>query len=361
MSKLKFVRHPHPSPVPAAKRAELLANPGFGRVFSDHMVTIRYSEAEGWHDARIEPRAPIPMDPAAAVLHYAQEVFEGLKAYKTADGGATLFRPRENAKRFQQSAERLAMPILPEDVFLEAVDQLVSIDREWIPGGDGSLYIRPYMFANEIFLGVKPSSNYLFIVIASSVGSYFKSGADAVSVWVSQEYTRAAPGGTGAAKCGGNYAASLLAQSEATRHGCDQVVFLDAAERKWVEELGGMNVFFVFNDGSLSTPPLGGTILPGVTRSSLLTLAKDKGIKVREERYSYDQWKADAHSGKLREAFACGTAAVVTAIGTVRTPEGEFKIGNGGAGTRTEELKAALVDIQRSRAADPHKWVHKVF
>jgi len=361
MSKLKFVRHPHPSPVPAAKRAELLANPGFGRVFSDHMVTIRYSEAEGWHDARIEPRGPIPMDPAAAVLHYAQEVFEGLKAYKTADGGATLFRPRENAKRFQQSAERLAMPILPEDVFLEAVDQLVSIDREWIPGGDGSLYIRPYMFANEIFLGVKPSSNYLFIVIASSVGSYFKSGADAVSVWVSQEYTRAAPGGTGAAKCGGNYAASLLAQSEATRHGCDQVVFLDAAERKWVEELGGMNVFFVFNDGSLSTPPLGGTILPGVTRSSLLTLAKDKGIKVREERYSYDQWKADAHSGKLREAFACGTAAVVTAIGTVRTPEGEFKIGNGGAGTRTEELKAALVDIQRSRAADPHKWVHKVF
>ena len=361
MSKLKFVRHPHPSPVPAAKRAELLANPGFGRVFSDHMVTIRYSEAEGWHDARIEPRGPIPMDPAAAVLHYAQEVFEGLKAYKTADGGATLFRPRENAKRFQQSAERLAMPALPEDVFLEAVDQLVSIDREWIPGGDGSLYIRPYMFANEIFLGVKPSSNYLFIVIASSVGSYFKSGADAVSVWVSQEYTRAAPGGTGAAKCGGNYAASLLAQSEATRHGCDQVVFLDAAERKWVEELGGMNVFFVFNDGSLSTPPLGGTILPGVTRSSLLTLAKDKGIKVREERYSYDQWKADAHSGKLREAFACGTAAVVTAIGTVRTPEGEFKIGNGGAGTRTEELKAALVDIQRSRAADPHKWVHKVF
>ena len=238
--------------------------------------------------------APIPMDPAAAVLHYAQEIFEGLKAYKTADGGATLFRPRENARRFQQSAERLAMPVLPEELFLEAVDQLVSIDRDWIPDGDGSLYIRPFMFANEIFLGVKPSSNYLFIVIASSVGSYFKSGADAVSVWVSQEYTRAAPGGTGAAKCGGNYAASLLAQAEATRHGCDQVVFLDAVERKWVEELGGMNVFFVFNDGSMSTPPLGGTILPGVTRSSLITLAKDKGIAVREERYSYDQWKADA-------------------------------------------------------------------
>jgi branched-chain amino acid aminotransferase len=357
---LQFVRHSHPAPVSAEKRAALLENPGFGRVFSDHMVTIRYNESEGWHDARVEPRGPIPMDPAAAVLHYAQEIFEGLKAYRTADG-ATLFRPQENARRFQQSAERLAMPILPEALFLEAVDQLVSIDREWIPGGDGSLYIRPFMFANETFLGVKPSSEYLFIVIASSVGAYFKSGTDAVSVWVSQDYTRAAPGGTGAAKCGGNYAASLLAQAEATRHGCDQVVFLDAVERRWVEELGGMNVFFVFNDGTMSTPPLGGTILPGITRSSLLTLAKDKGITVREERYSFDQWKADATSGKLREAFACGTAAVVTPIGTVRAPDGEFKIGNGGSGTRTEELKSVLVDIQRCRSADPHKWIHKVF
>src|SRR5690242_10070638 len=317
MSKaLKFVRHPHPSPTPPQKRAELLANPGFGRVFSDHMVTIKYSDAEGWHDARIEPRGTIPMDPAAAILHYAQEIFEGLKAYKTADGGATLFRPEQNARRFNDSARRLAMPELPEEIFLEAVNQLVSIDRDWIPGGDGSLYIRPFMFANEVFLGVKPSSNYLFSVIASSVGSYFKSGADAVSLWVSQEFTRAAPGGTGAAKCGGNYAASLLAQAEATKHGCDQVVFLDAVERKWVEELGGMNIFFVFDDGSMCTPPLGGTILPGVTRSSLLVLAKDKGIKVREDRYSIDQWRSDARSGRLREAFACGTAAVVTPIGT---------------------------------------------
>jgi len=361
MSKLKFVRHPHPSPVPAAKRAELLANPGFGRVFSDHMITIRYSDADGWHDARIEPRGTIPMDPAAAVLHYAQEIFEGLKAYKNADGSVTLFRPLENAKRFNKSAERLAMPGLPEEVFLEACDQLVSIDRDWIPDGDGSLYLRPFMFANEIFLGVKPSSNYLFSVIASSVGSYFKSGADAVSLWVSQEFTRAAPGGTGAAKCGGNYAASLLAQAEATRHGCDQVVFLDAVERRWVEELGGMNIFFVFEDGSMSTPPLGGTILPGITRSSLLALARDKGIKVREERYGIDQWKADAKSGKLREAFACGTAAVVTPIGTVRAPDGEFRIGNGGPGLRTEELKKTLVDIQRCRSADPHQWIHKVF
>jgi len=358
---LKFVHHPHPSPVPAEKRAALLANPGFGRVFSDHMVTIRYSDAEGWHDARVEPRAPIPMDPAAAVLHYAQEIFEGLKAYKTADGGATLFRPSENAKRFQQSAERLAMPKLPENLFLEAIDHLVNIDRDWIPGGDGSLYIRPFMFANETFLGVKPSSDYLFIVIASSVGAYFKSGADAaVSVWVSQEYTRAAPGGTGAAKCGGNYAASLVAQAEASKHGCDQVVFLDAAERKWIEELGGMNIFFVFDDGSMTTPPLG-TILPGITRSSVLTLAKDKGIAVREEKYSFEQWRADAKSGKLREAFACGTAAVLTPIGTVRAPDGEFVIGNGQSGARTGELKKALVDIQRGGASDPHNWIHKVF
>jgi branched-chain amino acid aminotransferase len=358
---LKFVRHPHPTPTLADKRAALLANPGFGRVFSDHMVTIKYSDAKGWHDARVEPRAPIPMDPAAAVLHYAQEIFEGLKAYKTADGGATLFRPGENAKRFQQSAERLAMPKLPEALFLEAIDQLVKVDRDWIPGGDGSLYIRPFMFANETFLGVKPSSDYLFIVIASSVGAYFKSGADAaVSVWVSQEYTRAAPGGTGAAKCGGNYAASLLAQAEASKHGCDQVVFLDAAERKWIEELGGMNVFFVFNDGSMTTPPLG-TILPGITRSSVLTLAKDKGIPVREEKYSFDQWKADARSGKLREAFACGTAAVLTPIGTVRAPDGEFTIGNGQSGARTAELKKTLVDIQRGNAGDPHKWIHRVF
>jgi branched-chain amino acid aminotransferase len=361
-TKLQFVHHPHPSPVPADKRAELLKNPGFGRVFSDHMVTIRYHESKGWYDARIEPRAPIPMDPAAAVLHYAQEVFEGLKAYRTKDGGATMFRPIENARRFQKSAERLAMPSLPEALFLEACDLLVKTDREWIPDGDGgSLYIRPFMFANEIFLGVKPSSDYLFIVIASSVGSYFKTDAPAVSLWVSQEFTRAAPGGTGAAKCGGNYASSLLAQAEATRNGCDQVVFLDAVEQRWIEELGGMNIFFVFDDGSMVTPPLGGTILPGITRSSLLTLAKDKGIKVREDRYSIDQWRADSRSGRLREAFACGTAAVVTPIGTVRSKDGEFKIGNGGPGTQTEDLKSALVGIQRGHAADKYGWIHKVF
>ena len=350
------------SPTSNEARAEKLVNPGFGRVFTDHMAIAHYSDEKGWHDLAIAPRQPLTVDPACAVLHYAQEIFEGLKAYRGADGGITMFRPEANARRFRKSAERLAMPLLPEELFVESCRALVSAERDWIPTSEGgSLYLRPFMIASETFLGVKPSSEYLFIVIASPVGSYFKSKDSAVSVWVSQDLTRAAPGGTGAAKCGGNYAASLLAQAEATKHGCDQVVFLDAVERRWVEELGGMNIFFVFDDGSMVTPPLGGTILPGITRSSLLTLANDKGIAVREERYSIQQWKADAASGRLREAFACGTAAVVTPIGTVRAPDGEFTIGNGGSGARTEELKSVLVGIQRGRTADPHGWIHKVF
>jgi branched-chain amino acid aminotransferase len=359
---LEFEIRPTTAPVSAVDRAALMANPGFGRVFTDHMVTIRYSEGKGWYDARVEARAPIPMDPATAVLHYAQEIFEGLKAYHAADGGVTMFRPEANAARFNASAARMAMPALPEQVFLDSLRHLVTIDRDWIPTGDGaSLYLRPFMFASEVFLGVRPALEYLYAVIASPVGSYFPGGVKPVTVWVSEEYTRAAPGGTGAAKCGGNYATSLVAQAQAIEHGCDQVVFLDAVEQKWVEELGGMNIFFVFDDGSMVTPPLGGTILPGITRSSLLTLAKDKGIKVREDRYSIDQWRTDARSGRLREAFACGTAAVVTPIGTVRSKDGEFKIGNGGPGTQTEDLKSALVGIQRGHAADTYGWIHKVF
>ncbi len=360
-SSLDFAHTPHGALTSVEAREALLVNPGFGRVFTDHMVTIRYKDGIGWHDARVEPRAPIALDPASAVLHYAQEIFEGLKAYRADDGGATMFRPEANAVRFQQSAERLAMPLLPESLFVESLDRLVKIDRDWIPGGDGSLYLRPFMFANEVFLGVKPSSEYLYCVIASSVGSYFKTTADAVSVWVSQDYTRAAPGGTGAAKCGGNYAASLQAQAEASRHDCDQVVFLDAVERKWIEELGGMNVFFVLDDGSLITPPTGGTILAGITRDSILTLARAKGAVVREEAYSLDQWRADAQSGRVRESFACGTAAVLTPIGKVRTADGDFTIGNGGQGLRTGEMRAELVAIQRGHAPDPYGWVHRVF
>ncbi len=348
-------------PVAAAERAKLLADPGFGRVFTDHMAVVRYSERQGWHDAKITARTPLTLDPAAAVFHYAQEIFEGLKAYRLADGTMAMFRPDANARRFNASAERLAMPKLPEETFLDSIRQLVRVDRDWFPSVEGgSLYIRPFMFANEVFLGVKPSSEYLYLVIISPVGGYFKSGAPAVSLWVSQNYTRAAPGGTGAAKCGGNYASSLVAQAEASKHGCDQVVFLDAAEHRWVEELGGMNVFFVFEDGSLQTPPLSGTILPGITRDSLMTLARDEGLTVREEPYSFDQWRQDAKSGKLAEAFACGTAAVVTPIGSVKSANGEFKMGAGGPGQTTMRIKQKLVDIQRGMAPDKHGWVSSI-
>jgi branched-chain amino acid aminotransferase len=351
----------NPNPVDPAERAARLVDPGFGRVFTDHMVTIRYSDAKGWHDAKVGPRGPLTLDPATAVLHYAQEIFEGLKAYRLADGGMALFRPEQNARRFQRSAKRLAMPELPEEMFLQACKQLVEVDKHWFPPVDGgSIYLRPFMIASEVFLGVKPSAEYLFMVIASAAGNYFKSGAPAISIWVSEHYTRAAPGGTGAAKCGGNYAASLVAQSEAIRQGCDQVVFLDAAEHRWVEELGGMNLFFLFDDGSIITPPADGTILEGITRDSVLTLAREQGLNVREERYAIDQWRADAESGKLLEAFACGTAAVITAVGNVKSAHGSFTIGAGGAGQMTQQLRSKLVDIQRGIATDSHGWVQRV-
>ncbi len=355
-----FAHLPHPAPVADAVREGVLANPGFGTAFSDHMVTIEWSEGQGWHSATLGPRGPLSLDPAAAVLHYAQEIFEGLKAYRTADGGITLFRPEANAARFNASARRMAMPELPPELFLGSVRELVLADRAWIPGGEGaSLYLRPFMIATEAFLGVRPAKAFKFVVIASPAGNYFKSGAPAVSLWVS-EYTRAAPGGTGAAKCGGNYAASLVPTAEAFAKGHDQVLFLDAAEHKWIEELGGMNLFFAFADGSLITPPLTGTILPGVTRDSLLTLAREEGLTVREEPYSLAQWRTDAESGKLLEAFACGTAAVVTPVGKVTDHTGSFTIGSGGPGQLTGKLKARLVAIQRGEEADTHGWVTRL-
>ena len=357
---LVFSRHLHPSPTPADTRAAFLESPGFGRVFTDHMVTLRWTTDEGWCEARVAAREPIVLDPASAVLHYAQEIFEGLKAYRTSDGGVAMFRPERNARRFRESAKRMAMPELPEELFLGAIEELVAVDRDWVPGGEGSLYLRPFMIASETFLGVKPSSEYIFAVIASPVGSYFKGGPAPVSIWVSENYTRAAIGGTGAVKCGGNYAASLRAQAEAIQHGCDQVVFLDAVERRYIEELGGMNVFFVFDDGSLSTPPLG-TILPGITRDSIITLARDAGKTVREEPYSIDQWRKDAASGRLKEAFACGTAAVISPIGKVRSVSGDFEISGGAAGPVAMGLRKQLVDIQYGRTNDPHNWIRKVF
>jgi branched-chain amino acid aminotransferase len=360
-STLDFTTVPLSTSVSADERAIVLASPGFGAKFSEHMVTIDWSVEDGWHNAQVGPRQPIPLDPAAAVLHYAQEIFEGLKAYRHPDGSVALFRPYENAARFNRSAERLAMPHLPEEVFVESIRRLVEADREWMPTIEGgSLYLRPFMFASEVFLGVRPAREYKYVVIASPAGNYFKSGAPAVSIWVSEDYTRAAPGGTGAAKCGGNYAASLVPQAEAIAKGHDQVVFLDAVENKWIEELGGMNLYFVFEDGSLLTPPTSGTILPGITRDSLLTLARDDGLTVREERYSIDQWRADATSGKLVECFACGTAAVVTPVGQVAGRDGAFTIGSGGPGQTTTKLKERLVAIQRGEAPDPHGWVLKL-
>src|SRR6201999_2821726 len=308
---LKFDIQPAANPTSEQDRAARLVDPGFGRIFTDHMAVVRYNQTQGWHGARVESRANFPLDPALAVLHYAQEIFEGLKAYVRADGGENLFRPDANARRFLNSADRLAMAQIPE----------------------------------AVFVGVKPSSEYIFAVIASPVGSYFKGGPAPVSIWVSENYTRAAIGGTGAVKCGGNYAASLRAQAEAIDHGCDQVVFLDAVERRYIEELGGMNIFFVFDDGSLLTPPLG-TILPGITRHSIIALAKDSGTPVREEAYTIDQWRADAASGKLKEAFACGTGAVISPIGKVCSAGGEFLIGGGVAGPAAMGLRKKLVDIQ---------------
>ncbi len=356
-SRFAFTRNPQA--IAANERAVLLEDPGFGRIFTDHMVTIRYTEGQGWHSHKVEARTPFQLDPACAVLHYAQEIFEGMKAYRLADGSVAMFRPEENARRFVASAERLAMPAIPEDLFLEAIEELVRVDADWIPGGDGSLYLRPFLFASEAFLGVRPSNEYIFCVIASPAGAYFKGGKKAVSLWVSEHYTRAARGGTGAAKCGGNYAASLVAQKEAIAHGCDQVVFLDAAENKWVEELGGMNVFFVMDDGSIITPSLG-TILPGITRDSIITLARAQGHDVREEPYSFAQWRKDAASGKLREAFACGTAAVVTPIGEVASPDGRFTIGAGGTGQLTQRMLDVLSAIQRGRAPDAHGWLQRL-
>lgn len=357
-SSLPFPVEWHASPVDEVQRCALLQAPGFGQVFTDHMATIQYSKDRGWHEAKIGPRRALSLDPASLVFHYAQEIYEGMKAYRLDGGGTGLFRPEENARRFRRSATRLAMPLLPDELFTESVRALVCTDNAWVPSTPGfALYLRPFMVATEAVLGVRSSSEYLYCVVASPVGPYFKSGAAAVTLWVSDNFTRAAQGGTGDAKCGGNYAASLAAQVEAVREQCDQVIFLDAVERRWIEELGGMNIFFVFDDGSIQTPPLTGTILPGITRESLITMARDLGITVHEEPYSIDQWQEDAKSGRLQESFACGTAAVVAPIGQVKGRSHRFTIGNGGPGPVTERLKAALTNLQFGRAPDPRGWL----
>jgi branched-chain amino acid aminotransferase len=362
---LDFEIHASTSAVPADRRAQMLVAPGFGSVFTDHMATIRWTEDAGWHDARIEPYGPITLDPAAAVFHYGQEIFEGLKAYTQADGSIATFRPQANAARFNRSAARMAMPQLPEKAFVRAIELLVSLDRAWVPTTAGhSLYLRPFMIATQTGLGVsKPSSSYLFTLIASPVAGYFGGEVRPVTVWLSQDYTRAAPGGTGEAKCGGNYAAAFAGQQEALDHGCDQVVWLDAAEHRWVEEMGGMNVFFVYGSGAdarIVTPAPTGSLLHGMTRDSLLKLGPDLGIPAVEDRVSVEEWRRGCESGEITEAFACGTAAVITPIGAVRGQDAAWTIGDGTPGPVTGRLRDELVGIQNGSSPDRYGWMHPV-
>jgi branched-chain amino acid aminotransferase len=352
-------------PVSTPERERILAAPRFGEVFTDHMVTIRWSADQGWHDAALHPYGPFSLDPATSVFHYAQEIFEGLKAYRQAGGAIVAFRPYANADRLNRSAARMAMPQLPPDLFVRSLETLVGQDREWVPTTEGhSLYLRPFMIATQPGLGVnRPSQTFTFAVIASPAAAYFASGAKPVSVWLSRELTRAAPGGTGEAKCGGNYASAFAGQLQATDHGCDQVVWLDAFEHRWVEEMGGMNLFFVYGSGTnarIMTPALTGTLLPGITRDTLLTLAPDLGIPAEEGKISIEQWREDCASGALTEVFACGTAAVVTPVGTVKGADGEWTVGDGSPGPVTTRLRDELLGIQYGHRPDPHGWVHKI-
>ena len=362
---LDFAVQRNPAPASAAERAAILADPGFGRYCTDHMVSLVYNPDRGWHDAQVLPYGPIELDPSAIVLHYAQEVFEGLKAYRWADGSIVSFRPEANAARLRASARRLAIPELPDELFIESLRQLVAVDHDWVPaaGGEASLYLRPFIIATEPGLGVRPSAEYRYLVIASPAGAYFKGGIKPVSVWLSTEYVRASPGGTGAAKFGGNYAASLLAQAEAAEHGCDQVVWLDAIERRYIEEMGGMNLFFVFGSGGsarLVTPGLSGSLLPGITRDSLLQLAGDAGYAVEERKIDVEEWRKGVASGEITEVFACGTAAVITPVAQVKYGQGGFTVGDGEPGEVTMALRDTLTGIQRGTFADTHGWMTRL-
>ncbi|WP_423820641.1 branched-chain amino acid aminotransferase [Salinisphaera sp. SPP-AMP-43] len=365
MSTPVFSVRPTTTPVAANVRNEILGNPGFGQYFTDHMTHVRWTQASDWHAAEVRPYGALTVDPASPVLHYAQEIFEGLKAYRHADGSVWGFRPERNAARFRQSARRLALPELSDELFIESIRSLVQQDHVWVPtpqddSEECSLYIRPFMIANGRFLGVKPAAEVDYYVIASPAASYFKGAGKPVSIWLSSHYNRAAPGGTGAAKCGGNYAASLVAQQEASEQGCEQVAFLDAAENKWVEELGGMNLFFVYRDGRLVTPALTGTILEGVTRDSVLTLARDIGLAPEERAISIDEWREGINSGEITEVFACGTAAVITTIGALVTENDTIGDPEQANGEVAQQLRKALLDLQYGRAEDKHGWLMKL-
>lgn len=341
--------------------ARINEDPGFGVHFTDHMAAIDWDSERGWVDARIEPFADYVLSPAGAVLHYAQEVFEGLKAYHRADGTVWLFRPERNARRFANSCTRLALPELPVEDFVNSVRELVSVDARWVPTGDEqSLYLRPFSVASEPFLGVRPFRGVRYAVIASPVGAYFSGGVAPVDIWVESHYSRVANGGTGEAKCGGNYAASLLPQELARDRGCNQVMFVDNAEHRWLEELGGMNVCVVTRAGELLTPPLNGNILPGVTRDSLLALAPEAGLEPVERPIDIAEVYAGLVDGTITEMFACGTAAVITPIGTLTNEEGRHEVPVPADGGRTIALRTMLLDIQYGRVDDTRGWTQRV-
>jgi branched-chain amino acid aminotransferase len=360
---MKINLTPNQSPVSDADRTAKIAEGGFGKHYTDNMVVAEWSEADGWQDAVLKPYGPITLDPATAVFHYGQEIFEGMKAYTQPDGSISLFRPQANAERFARSAARLALPEMPVDFFVETVEALVKQDRNWVPTKVGeSLYIRPFMIATEVGLGVRPSNKAMYMLIATPASAYFNP-SKAVTVWISTEYVRAAPGGTGEAKCGGNYAASLVAQKQAATQGCDQVVWLDATERRWVEEMGGMNLYFVKGSGAsatIVTPKLTGTLLPGITRDSILTVAADLGYKVEEVMLSIDDWRDGVASGEITEIFACGTAAVVSPIGAAKSAHGTWTTGDGNPGPITGQIRETLLGIQHGTIEDKHDWNKRV-
>jgi branched-chain amino acid aminotransferase len=356
---LQFTRTPNASAASDTEREAILADPGFGKNFTDHMVDICWSKAGGWHRPRVQPYGPIELSPAAAVLHYGQEIFEGLKAYRHADGSIWSFRPEANAARLQRSARRMALPELPTEYFLESLRELIAVDGAWVPTApDTSLYLRPFMFAKEAFLGVRPAEKVAYYLIASPAGAYFKGGLAPVSIWLSTQYSRAGKGGTGAAKTGGNYAASLVAQAEAYDNGCDQVLFLDSVEEKYLEELGGMNIVLVRKDGSLLTPA-SESILEGITRDSILQLAEDSGRTVERRPITLQEWRDGAASGEIVEAFACGTAAVVAPIGRLKSTDFEI-VHETPADSVALALRAHLTDIQYGRAEDTHGWMTRL-
>jgi branched-chain amino acid aminotransferase len=354
---------PSAHPLSDAERAARMVNPAFGRIFTDHMVVIPYRDGK-WQQGELKAYGPLMLDPSASSLHYGQAIFEGYKAFAQPDGSIKTFRPEQNAERFNRSAARLAMPAIPVELFLEAGDALISQDRNWVPKNTGeSLYMRPLMIATDPYLGVRPSEEYLFVLFASPAGAYFPKGVKPVTVWISEDFVRAAPGGTGEAKCAGNYAASLMAQSQAQEKGCDQVVWLDAVHREYIEEMGGMNLFFVYKDGekvTVVTPELTGTLLPGITRRSLLEMAKDLGYATEERKLSVQQWRDDIASGRMTEVFACGTAAVITPVGVAKANGFEMTINNNENGAVTLALREALLGLQHGTAADTHGWMHTV-